>query len=218
VGGSLTQETITTMMTVHNFARGARGLRAMWLCEEMGLAYEVQNHPFPVAADYRILNPMGTVPFLQDSDGVALNESVAIMLYIVQRYGPTPLLPTQNAARMAQCLQLTMFGETELGMNVNPLIAAHFMAGSADKRNWSVIGLEQRVNRAIQYAGSLLHTRPFLVGDDLTLADISVSCGLAIWQGALKGELPKELSDYQERLRSRPAYQRAASRCADKPD
>jgi hypothetical protein len=29
-----------------------------------------------------------------------LNESVAIMLYIVQQYGPTPLLPTGNAALM----------------------------------------------------------------------------------------------------------------------
>ena len=41
---------------------------------------------------------------------------------------------------MAKCLQLTLFGETEIGMNLNPLLAAHFMAGEADKRNWSVIG------------------------------------------------------------------------------
>jgi glutathione S-transferase len=214
VGAGLTRETITMMMTVHNFARGARGLRVMWLCEEMELAYDVRNHPFPVPADYRTLNPLGTVPFLQDDGDVALNESVAIMLYIVQRYGPTPLFPTQNAASMSQCLQLILFDETEIGMNVNPLIAAHFMARDADKRNWSVLGLEQRVNRAIQHAQSLIHNRSFLVGDDLTLADISVSCGLGIWQGALNGELPKELSDYQDRLRSRPAYQRARTRCA----
>jgi glutathione S-transferase len=119
------------MMTIHNFARGARGQRVMWLCEEMGLAYAVKNHPFPVPADYRALNPLGTLPFLEDSNGVAVNESVAIMLYIAQRYGPTPLLPTADAALMARCLQLTMFGETEIGMNLNPLLAAHFMAGSA---------------------------------------------------------------------------------------
>ena len=123
------------MMTIHNFARGARGQRVMWLCEEMGLAYAVKNHPFPVPADYRALNPLGTLPFLEDSNGVAVNESVAIMLYIAQRYGPTPLLPTADAALMARCLQLTMFGETEIGMNLNPLLAAHFMAGTADKRN-----------------------------------------------------------------------------------
>jgi len=202
-------------MKIHNFARGARGQRVMWLCEEMGLPYAVQNHPFPVPADYRALNPLGTVPFLEDSGGVALNESVAIMLYIAQRYGPTPLLPTGNAAQHARCLQLTLFGETEIGMNLNPLLAAHFMASDADKRNWSVIGLERRARRAVEHADTLVEGRSYLVGDDLTLADISVSCGLGIWQGALGGELPQRLAAYQDRLRARPAYQRARARCVD---
>jgi glutathione S-transferase len=100
-------------------------------------------------------------------------------------------------------------------MNLNPLIAAHFMAGESDKRNWSVIGLEQRVKRVIQYAETLIHNRSYLVGNDLTLADISVSCGLGMWQGALRGRLPDGLTAYQDRLRARPAYQRAKSRCAD---
>jgi len=203
------------MMRIHNFAGGARGQRVMWLCEEMGLPYAVQNHSFPVGSDYRALNPLGTVPFLEDAGGVALNESVAIMLYVAQQYGPTPLLPTRDAALMAQCLQLTLFGETEVGMNLNPLIGAHFMAGEADKRNWSVVGLEQRVGRAIAYADALIRDKSYLVGDDLTLADISVSCGLGIWQGALGGELPERLTAYRDRLRARPAYQRARSRCAD---
>lgn len=201
------------MMTIHNFARGARGQRVMWLCEEMGLPYAVQSHSFPVGADYRALNPLGTVPFLEDADGVALNESVAIMLYVAQRYGPTPLLPTDDSALMARCLQLTVFGETEIGMNLNPLLAARFGAPEADKRNWSVLGIEQRVKRAVQYAATLVQDRSYLVGEGPTLADISVSCGLGIWQGALGGELPEPLSAYQERLRARPAYQRARARC-----
>jgi glutathione S-transferase len=98
-------------------------------------------------------------------------------------------------------------------MNLNPLIAAHFMAGEADKRNWSVVGLEQRVKRAIQHAETLIDGRSYLVGDDLTLADISVSCGLGMWQGALGGRLPDALVAYQNRLRARPAYQRARARC-----
>jgi glutathione S-transferase len=203
------------MMTIHNFARGARGLRVMWLCGEMGLPYAVRNHPFPLPGDYRALNPLGTVPFLEDSEGVAMNESLAIMLYIAQRYGPTPLLPTDDAARMGRCLQLTLFGETEIGMSLNPLLTAHFMAGEADKRNWSVIGLEQRVKRAIQYADTLVRDRSYLVGDALTLADISVSCGLGMWEGGLGGTLPEGLAAYQDRLRARPAYQRARTRCAD---
>ena len=201
------------MMTIHNFARGARGQRAMWLCEEMGLPYAAKMHSFPVGTDYRALNPLGTVPFLEDDGGVAINESVAIMLYIAQRYGPTPLLPSGDGARLARCLQLTVFGETEIGSNLNPLLTARFGAPEADKRNWSVRGIEQRLQRAVDYADALVRDRAYLVGDDLTLADISVSCGLGIWQGGLGGEIPAGLAAYQERLRARPAYQRARARC-----
>ena len=206
------------MLKIHNFARGARGLRVAWLCEEMGLTYGIENHPFPTPPAYRALNPLGTVPYLEDASGVGLGESIAILLYLAQTYGPTPLLPTGQAALLARCLQLTLFGETELGMTLNPLIAARFLAGPADKRNWSVVGLEGRVERAVAYAESLIAQRTFLVGDTLTLADLSVSCGLKIWQGALDGVLPAGLKAYQERLALRPAYQRAAARCAETRD
>ena len=81
------------MITIHNFARAARGLRIYWQCEEMGLPYRALRVPFPSDAAYRALNPLGSTPFLQDDGGVAINESVAMMLYLAQRYGPTPLLP-----------------------------------------------------------------------------------------------------------------------------
>jgi glutathione S-transferase len=202
------------MIKIHNFAHGARGLRVMWLCEEMGLPYTVQNHAFPVGEGYRALNPLGTVPFLEDDGGVSINESVAMMLFIAQAYGPTPLLPTHSIADHAQVLQLTLIGETEIGTTLNPLLAAHFMAGPADKKNWSVTGLERRLDRAVKFLATLVAEKPFLVGDSLTLADISVSCGLGIWQGALHGQLPDALGRYQEGLRERPGYQRAKSRCA----
>jgi glutathione S-transferase len=193
------------MMTIHNFAHGARGLRVMWLCEEMGLAYSVKNHAYPVPEAYRALNPLGTVPLLEDDGGLVLNESIAILLYIAQTHGPTPLLPSENPARLARCLQWTLFGET-----------AHFMAAEADKGNWSVIGLEQRLQRAVNHAERSIEGNDYLVGNALSLADISVSCGLAIWQGAFRAKLPPRLSDYQSRLRARPAYQRASELCAGK--
>ena len=204
------------MLTIHNFAHGARGLRVMWLCEEMGLAYSVKNYGYPVPEAYRALNPLGTVPLLEDDGGVVFNESIAIMLYVAQTYGPTPLLPSEGPAHLARCLQWTLFGETEIGMTLNPLLGAHFMAAEADKRNWSVIGLEQRLQRAVNHAERSIEGNDYLVGSTLSLADISVSCGLAIWQGAFRAKLPPGLSDYQGRLRARPAYQRASERCAGK--
>ncbi|MGA2127699.1 MAG: glutathione S-transferase family protein [Xanthobacteraceae bacterium] len=202
------------MIKIHNFARGGRGLRLMWQCEEMGLPYVVEIHSFPVGAGYRALNPLGTVPFLEDTGGVAINESVAMMLYVAQKYGPTSLLPTTDDALLARVFQLTLFGETEIGMNLNSLLTAHFMAPEEHKRNWSVGMLDQRIDRALGLTATLVRDGSFLVGENLTLADISVSCAVGIWQGALARTLPEELEVYQQRLHTRPAYQRARVRCA----
>lgn len=196
------------MIRIYNFARGARGLRLFWQCEEMGLPYEIETVSFPPGAAYRAKNPLGSVPFLED-DGVAINESVAIMLYLAQKYGPTPLLPGNGDPRLARVLQLTVFGETSIGGVLNPLMEAHFGAPDADKRNWSVLAMESRVEQALGYVVGLLGDEPYLAGAELTLADICVSTTLGIWRGALGKSLPDALVTYRERLAARPAYQRA---------
>jgi len=106
-------------------------------------------------------------------------------------------------------LQMAVFGEAAIGAEMNSLLAAHFAAPEADKRNWSVRTQEARLERAIAYAADMLGDGPCLAGADVTLADISVSCALGIWKGALGKPLPDKLVAYRERLAARPAYQRA---------
>ena len=205
------------MITIHNFSRGARGLRVMWLCEEMGLAYRAAEVTYPPSAAYMALNPRGTVPFLEDEGGVAIGESVAMLLYPAHRYGPTPLMPARDDPDLARVLQLTVFGETAIGMGLNPLLAARFGAPEEHKRNWSVQGLEGRVEQSVDYVSDLLGGQTFLAGDRLTLADISVATALGIWKGALDKTLPDNLVAYRERLAARPTYQRANASCSGPP-
>jgi glutathione S-transferase len=197
------------MIKIHNFNRGARGLRAFWVCEEMGLPYHAETFAYPPPPSYRALNPLGSVPFLEDDGGVAINESVAIMLYLAQKYGPTPLLPAKDDPTLARVLQMTVFGETTLGAQMNTLMAAHFMAPDADKKNWSVRGTEARVEQAIGYVADILGDKPYLAGPNFTLADISISTAFGMWKGALGKVIPDKLAAYRDRLAARPAYQRA---------
>ena len=196
---------------IYNFPRGGRGVRLFWQCEEMGLPYEAEAMTFPPSVAYKALNPLGTVPFLVDGD-VAINESVAIMLYLAERYGPTPLLPAKSDAAFARVLQITVFGEASIGGMLNPLLDAKFSAPDADKDNWSVRMGEARVEQFVGYVSDMLGERAFLVGDGLTLADICVSTALGIWRGALDKVLPERLNAYQQRLQARPGYQRASAK------
>jgi glutathione S-transferase len=197
------------MLKIHHVPR-ARGLRVIWLCEEMGLPYEVERVAFPPNEAYKKLNPMGTVPFLED-DGVAINESVAMMLYIAQKYGPTPLMPAPVDSRFARVLQMTVFGEATLGAYGNTVMSARFFAPEEHKQNWSVTASRERMLQGLLYVADVLGANAHLAGEQFTLADISVSYALGFARAMMdmEEELPKSLRDYHDRVTARPAFQRA---------
>jgi glutathione S-transferase len=197
------------MIKIYNFPRGLRGVRVFWVCEEMGLPYQTEAVTFPQSADYRARHALGFVPYLEDEGGIAINESVAMMLYLAQKYGPTPLLPAKDDPSLARVMQMTVFSETTLGAGINTLLIAHFMAPDAEKQNWSIKAQEPRVVQAIDYAANMLGDAPYFAGNTFTLADIAISTSLGIWQGALKKPIPDKLVAFRERLSERPAYQRA---------
>ncbi|MBU1378603.1 MAG: glutathione S-transferase family protein [Alphaproteobacteria bacterium] len=199
------------MITIHNFDRGVRGQRVAWQCEEMGLDWRGEVFGYPPPAAYRAKYPPGSVPFLEDEGGVGMGESVAMMLYLAQRYGPTPLLPAASAA-MARTLQLVVFSEAVLGGLMNPLMGTKFVAPADEKSNWTQAFCEARVSDGLGYAVSLLGEAAYFVGDDLTLADIAVSTTLGMWQGALGHDIPAPLAAHRDRMMARPAYERAAAK------
>jgi len=199
------------MITIYNFPRGGRGVRLFWQCEEMGLPYETRAVTFPPSAEYRALNALGSVPFLQDGD-VAINESVAIMLYLAGKYGPTSLMPAKDDPSYARVLQMLVFSEASLGACVNTLLAAKFGAPEADKTNWSVRVTEQRIEQFLDFVSDLLGDQPYLAGSNFTVADIAISTAMGVYRGALGKTIPPRLSAYQDRLQARPAYERAKAK------
>lgn len=197
------------MITIYNFWRGIRGVRVAWQCEEMGLAYQAVGFDYPAPAEYRAKYPPGSLPFLEDEDGVAIGESVAQMLYLTGRYGPTPLSPTDPAA-MARVLQITVASEASLGGLMNPMMGTKFAAPDDQKSNWTDRFCAARVTEGLAYADSLLGGRDYFVGNGLTLADIAISTALGMWQGALGKDIPAGLAEHRARMQARPAYQKAA--------
>jgi glutathione S-transferase len=197
------------MIKIYNFPRG-RGVRVIWLCEEMGLTYRVMPVSFPPSDDYRAINPLGQVPFLEDEGGVAINESVAMLLYLAERYGPSPLLPAKGDPHFARVLQMTVFGEATLGASLSALLIDHFVVPENDQHGPLTQVIQGRIEQQVSYVDVVLGGGPFLAGENFTIADISVSYALGLWRGLLKKAVSERLSTYLERTTSRPAYERAS--------
>ncbi|MEO6608731.1 MAG: glutathione S-transferase family protein [Aestuariivirga sp.] len=200
------------MITIYDFPRGARGLRAAWVCEEMGLEYRFMSVSFPPDEHYLLLNPFGTVPLLQDDD-LLICESVAMIIYIAQKYGPTDIFPDAEDSCYAKILQFAILGEASLSSPMTPLLTARYGAAQeTQKRNWSVLGIESRLKRTIVTVDDQLGDREFLVGASFSLADISVVTALRIWKRGLNEKISPRLDAYCERLQERPACKRAMAK------
>src|SRR5262249_20408783 len=88
------------MLVVHHL-RISQSERIVWLCEELGIPYELKLYtrlPSMMGPpEYRSLHPLGSAPTITDGP-VTLAESGAIIEYIVHKYGGGRLIPKPNDA------------------------------------------------------------------------------------------------------------------------
>jgi len=193
-------------------SQGARSLRVLWLCEEMGVPYETAEASFfKPSDDFKRVNPLRTVPALVDGD-VRMIESVAMMIYIMAKYGPTDLEVKPNEPGYADYLQFLLFGEAGVAAYGNPLVATRFMAPEDQKQNWTAGYLRNAIIKRLEFVGERLAGRDYLAADRFTAADISVAY---IVTGAkfagIENDIPASVKDYVTELHKRPAYPRAAA-------
>jgi glutathione S-transferase len=204
------------MITVFG-APPTRAMRVVWMLEEMGLDYEVRPVDFPNRfkdREFLDISPAGFMPGLRDGD-VGMFESVAILDYLGRKYGPTPLCLTQEDPRWPKYLQYLHFGEASLTAPMNVAMASRMLAPEDEKDNF---GARISVDICVQRSRALvkqLERTPYMVGEDFTAADISVSYFLGFADlFKFTDKLDPLILDYHERLKARPAYQRAAAKRA----
>ncbi len=196
------------------------GVKASIALEEMGLTYEPhfidisKNELF--SPEFLSLNPNGKIPAIIDPEGpdgvpFGLFESGAILLYLAEKTGL--FLPTDAALRY-ETIQWVFFQMAAVGPMFGQLGYFHKFAGReiADKRP-----LERYQNESKRLLGVLetrLNDRKWIMGDDYTIADIS----LLGWVRNLIGfygagdlvnfDTLKYVPVWLERGLSRPAVQR----------
>jgi glutathione S-transferase len=152
-----------------------------------------------------------TVPAMVDGD-VRMIESVAMMIYIMAKHGPTELEVKPNEPGYADYLQFLLFGEAGVAAYGNPLVATRFLAPEDQKQNWTAGYLKNAILKRLEFVGDKLGGKPYVAADRFTAADISVAY---IVTGAkfagIDEDIPASVKNYVAELHKRPAYQRAAA-------
>ena len=187
-------------------------MRIVWLAEEMGLPYDIKAETLgKPSAELLAANPSGKLPTIRDSK-TPMNESTAIMHYLTQKYGPTPLALTPEDDRYGDYLQFLIFGEASMAAPLNPVLRTLFSAPDDQKQNFTVDAAKAIFRLRVKDVEAQLTKGDYLAGA-FTAADISVGWSLGF--GAVLGldvDYPPTVQAYFARLRARPAFQRAAAK------
>lgn len=197
------------MLTIHHL-RISQSERIVWLCEELGLEYDLKLYNRDpetrlAPAELKALHPMEIAPLIQDGDTL-LGESGAIMDYIVGKYAPnTDLVPGPDHPDFADHLYWYHFANATLMTNGMMSIAVNAVGAEMPpplmKRitnAWAAI--ERRLGEADYFGGAQLTTADIMLGFSLTTArafnDMSI-------------EHMPNLQAYLKRIGARDAYNRA---------
>ncbi len=153
--------------------------KVMVAAAEKGIALSVQNvrigDPNP---DFRRASPFGKMPALVDGD-FSVSDSTAIVTYLEGRFPATPLLPADPAAR-ARAIWFEEFADTMMSTIVfkcffNRIVGPLFMKQPGNE-DMAVEGETKDLPPLLAYLESVVPAPDgFLVGDSLSIADISVA-------------------------------------------
>jgi glutathione S-transferase len=183
------------MLVVHHLDH-AQSFRIVWLLEELktsgnGIDYELKLYKRTerermAPPEYKALSPMGTAPTITNSQGLVMNESNAIIEYILDlagEKGTTSMRPPASSPDRSNFL----FWFHAVQGSMMPVLTVDVVFRQAKARTpcplSSVVGLVgskirealvmPRLRNLLEMAESQLGKAEFLAGRHLTAADIS---------------------------------------------
>ncbi len=200
------------MLTLYHSSQ-SRSVRPRWLLEELGVPYTLVHLNLQAGEqkkpEYLKINPNGAVPALQDGD-VTLFESAAICEYLADKFAEKKLAPPVGTAARGYYYQWIHFAMSTIEPPLLTIFLHTVMRPEAERIPAIVSPARDALKAALVVLDHSLAGRTFLVGDDLTTADVMVGSTLAWAQmlGLLDATMPATAS-YIGRLMGRPAFQRA---------
>jgi glutathione S-transferase len=179
------------MLKLYGGAR-SRASVVRWYLEELSVSYEyvtldmaAGEHRQPPYTD---INPIGKVPAIVDGD-FKLWESGAILLYLREKYGKTPLSLEQRSILN----QWILYANATMGPGI-------FVEASR----------ATEMPRHMTLLNELFEHQPYVLGDEFSVADVAVGSLLAFIPVMLRLDLSDypAVVDYIKRISERPAYQK----------
>jgi GSH-dependent disulfide-bond oxidoreductase len=156
------------------------GVKVSIMLEEIGLPYEPHLVDFSKGdhktSEFLSLNPYGKIPAILDPNGPAgkplpLFESGAILLYLAEKTGK--LLPVEPIQRY-ETIQWVFFQMGAMGPMFGQVGFFHKFAGREYEDKRPLHRYRDEAKRVLAVLEARLANRTWVMGDDYTIADVSM--------------------------------------------
>ena len=200
------------MIVVHHL-NDSRSQRVLWLLEELGLPYEIRQYQRNAQTrlappELTAVHPLGKSPVITE-DGHTIIESGAIVDYLIRRHGGGRLQPAPQTHEYDAYQQWLHYAE---GSAMLPLMLKLYVSRLGDAGAPLFPRIESEIANHLGYVNQSLQGRHWLVGNDITGADIQMSFVGEVAGSRGNRENFPNIQAWVERFQARPAYRRAIER------
>lgn len=190
------------------FSPGACSMAVNIALHEIGHKFEMvkvdlRQHKTESGEDYYQINPKGYVPALQLDNGEVLTEDAVVLQYLADQKPDVGLAPRAGTLEHYRLMEWLNFISSE----IHKTLGALFNPGITPEWKEDRIAL---FGRRCEYLVKVLGNRPYLMGDQYTIADAYLFTILG-WADYHKLDMNKwpTLKEYADRIATRPAVKQA---------
>lgn len=200
------------MITIYGSSLSPFVRKVLVAAAEMGIDVASKNTP-PRSedAEFREVSPFGKIPGLRDGD-FTLSDSSAIAFYLDALRPQAGLIPVepQERARTVWFDEFadTIFADAVLKMFFNRIVGPKFMGLPGDEAV-AALAQKEELPPILDWLDGQISPSGYLVGDRLTLADISVASLLVNLQHlgiVLDGERNPDVVRFAQAMLARPSF------------
>jgi glutathione S-transferase len=200
------------MITVHHL-NDSRSQRILWLLEELAIPYVIERYQRDALTrlappELKTIHPLGKSPVISD-DGRVIAESGAIIDYIIRHHGGGRLQPDRASPAYDDYVQWLHFAE---GSAMLPLLLKLYVSLLGAAGVPLAPRIESEIANHLGYMDSMLAGRDYLLGKDLTGADVQLSFVGEIAAARANRAAYPNVEAWVRRFQARPAYQAALTR------
>lgn len=197
------------MIKIYHYTN-TRGLRPIWVCEELNLKYKLKIIDFSTqyrfSSDFLRISPIGKVPVMQDGD-TTMCESGAMVHYVITKYGNGKLMPEINDPLHMKYLEWSWFAEATFASSISEII--RHKRAFPNTHNKNVISeFKKRANACLEALNVFLGGKEWLLGEKFSGADIMMGIALTAYTKHVEEPFPDSVALYLGRLTARPAFLR----------